>query len=1092
MMKRQIVFILSLFSLVVFAQDPLEYVDPEKMMNAAKDAYDNGNLQEAITYLDKITLNDSLYPTSLYTKASYLFENEDYDQVKQICDNYQTPDLSLTHNFGILEGVSYLREEEYKAASEHFEGMIKTFPKSYLCHYDLGLALRGLEKTEEAVEMFQKCILYNPYYAYPHLQLGEICLQEGLLTRAVLSYNTFLLMNPGLSNSLDILIKLNEILSSETETTPSGATVTDNKEALDEINLLLKNYVALNENFEISNKIDVALVRQNQLILQQLKNVPDGEGFWLEKYVPFYNKLYNEGHFDAFVYRIMSSTTNEKYKKIIEKNRKNEEELIEWITNAWPEIIGKNNETKENIVYGYQGSGEISSVHSINAAGEYHGILRSFTAEGYCNGIGNYVDGKRDGTWKWYGPWGKVKEEIMYKTGNPSGFYNVYHVNGQPKVMTFLEGNDYQGNYNKYNEYGVQIEKSVFKDDKLNGTTRVYHNLGNKHLKIEIPYDEGIIDGKVSKFYPNGQLEMEINYKQGERIGKETQYYMNGQIYQYFHYGDDGNLNGEWKRYHWDGTLMEEGEYENSQLAGEQVSYYPSGKKRSVTNYNQSGQITGLFKEYNPSGSLWKEYMYDDGALEYARHYNMNGEMINEVESGGKKYYFKLFFYNGNITAEGTYIKNDIRDGEWKYYTPNGYLLSSEKYDEGTIVGEDKDYYVNSNKRSISPYKEGVSNGLYRMYYLNGQLRVQGYYKNNQGQGDWVYYYPDGKLAEMRYYKDDQQNGYNMNYGVEGEIFSRDFFEHGFIQYTEYYDTAGKVYEAQYYFEDSIQTLHYANGLKRETCGFLSGFAHGDFISYHMNGKIKSEGRYFNGKLHGNWIWYNDKGTKTQEGEFFHGEETGKWFIYYDDGTLSVEKEYINGKLSGNYYSYDSKGTLTYQTMYIDGEKHGNAKYYSRTGDFQMVRYYKHGFIIGYSYNGPNNELVDTIFIKNETGEIISYYPNGNKAREFKLIGGKFTGKYMEYFPDGSIESIDHYECDTRNGESVQYYPNGKIMFTTTYMEDNIHGKYTEYYENGRTKENLYYLNGNLTGKAEYFKNNGKKEKTIYYFNGLEYDAKYY
>jgi antitoxin component YwqK of YwqJK toxin-antitoxin module/Tfp pilus assembly protein PilF len=1092
MMKKIVVLILSLLPLVVISQETLEYIDPAEMMNSAREARENGNLQEALVYLDKISVNDSLYPSALYAKASYLFENEDYDQVINICQNYHTPDLSLNFNFGILEGVSHLRLEEYKAAGGHFEKMIQTYPKSYLCHYDLGLALMGQERTGEAVEMFQKSILYNPYYAYPHLQLAEICLNEGLLTRAVLSYNTYLLMNPGLSNSLDILIKLNEILSSDVEASPVGANISDKKDAFKEINLLLKNYVALNENFEITNKIDVALVRQNQLIMQQLKNVSAGGCFWLEKYVPFYKKLYKEGYFDAFVYRIMSSTTNEKYKKIVNKNRKREEELIEWITNNWPVIVGKNNHEEENIVHGYQGSGEISTIHVTNSAGEYHGLLKSYSAEGYCNGIGKYVDGKRDGTWKWYGPHGHLKEEVMYKMGTPSGVYNVYHVNGQPSVMTFLEGNDYQGDYNKFNKYGVQIEKSVFKDDKLDGITEVYHNLGSQYLKIKVPYEKGIINGDVKKFYPNGKLEMEITYKQGDRVGKETQYYMNGQVYQYFNYNNDGNLSGEWKRYYWDGTLMEAGKYENDHLTGKQISHYPSGKEQSVTNYNQSGEITGLYKEFDPFGNLWKEYMYDDGALEYARHYNKKGELINEIEAGGREYYFKSFHYNGNVTAEGKYLKNDTRDGEWKYYTSNGYLLSVEMYDEGTIVGDDKSYYVNGNTRSITPYKKGNTDGLYRMFHLNGQLLVQGHYKHNLGQGYWLYYYPDGTLSEKRYYKDDQQQGYNVNYSVEGKIFSRDFFEHGFIQYTEYYDTAGNVYEAQYYFEDSIQTLHYANGLKRETCGYLNGYAHGNFKSYHMNGILESKGTYFNGKLHGKWVWYSDKGSITREGNFFHGEETGKWFDYYDDGTLSLEKEYMNGKLSGDYYSYNKNGTLTYQTIYKHGVKHGEAKYFSSTGDLQMVRYYEHGTIIGYSYNGPDSELVDTIFIDNETGKIVSYYPNGKKAREFELIGGKFTGKYVEYFPDGSVESIDHYNCDMRNGESVQYYPNGKKKYSTSYLEDNIHGKYTGYYKNGRTKENLYYLNGSLTGKAEYFKDDGNREKTIYYFNGLEYDAKYY
>lgn len=64
--------------------------------------------------------------------------------------------------------------------------------------------------------------------------------------------------------------------------------------------------------------------------------------------------------------------------------------------------------------------------------------------------------------------------------------------------------------------------------------------------------------------------------------------------------------------------------------------------------------------------------------------------------------------------------KKEPRNGEEKYFYPNGILWST------------------------SEYKDGMRHGKTTSYYENGQLRYVGFYKNNEKSGQWFFYNKEG------------------------------------------------------------------------------------------------------------------------------------------------------------------------------------------------------------------------------------------------------------------------------------------------------------------------------------------------------------
>jgi antitoxin component YwqK of YwqJK toxin-antitoxin module len=63
-----------------------------------------------------------------------------------------------------------------------------------------------------------------------------------------------------------------------------------------------------------------------------------------------------------------------------------------------------------------------------------------------------------------------------------------------------------------------------------------------------------------------------------------------------------------------------------------------------------------------------------------------------------------------------------------------------------------------------------------------------------------------------------------------------------------------------------------------------SWIRHGQFVSYHENGSVASEGLYEHGKEHGVWRDYHPNGQLAAEGEYANGTESGVWLYWSASG----------------------------------------------------------------------------------------------------------------------------------------------------------------------------------------------------------------
>ncbi len=124
-------------------------------------------------------------------------------------------------------------------------------------------------------------------------------------------------------------------------------------------------------------------------------------------------------------------------------------------------------------------------------------------------------------------------------------------------------------------------------------------------------------------------------------------------------------IGGNSSSYDKSGTIVKQTTYSNDTLNGKWVILYPTGQIEEEREYS-IGKIVGLVAQY-----------YKNGNLKYKMDY-----------SDGKKHgYASWYFANGEVSDYGNY-KNDLPDGEFYSYHPNGLIKREAIYLDGELKSE--------------------------------------------------------------------------------------------------------------------------------------------------------------------------------------------------------------------------------------------------------------------------------------------------------------------------------------------------------------------------------------------------------------------
>lgn len=110
-------------------------------------------------------------------------------------------------------------------------------------------------------------------------------------------------------------------------------------------------------------------------------------------------------------------------------------------------------------------------------------------------------------------------------------------------------------------------------------------------------------------------------------------------------------------------------------------------------------------------------------------------------------------------TGEGREV-NKIRQGEWKFYHPDGKtIMSIETYKDGKIIGIRKVFFTNGNIAEETAYVNGVKQGAFKKYTEKGLVLEEATYVKDQFHGVATYRNDAGEVVSTGNYKNGKKAG---------------------------------------------------------------------------------------------------------------------------------------------------------------------------------------------------------------------------------------------------------------------------------------------------------------------------------------------
>lgn len=409
----------------------------------------------------------------------------------------------------------------------------------------------------------------------------------------------------------------------------------------------------------------------------------------------------------------------------------------------------------------------------------------------------------------------------------------------------------------------------------------------------------------------------------------------------------NGMKNGKQKLFYTDGALRIIAHYKNNVLDG-RAEYYSLAKEEpfriehyKALPHEQRAVLHGLYKSYNSHRKLVEETTYKNGRKNGAYRLFYNNGVLKEkgkYEDGLNIGRRRVYADNGTLVRDEKYIiianpaylevlenrekedadpkktstvpkKLSVLDGNIKYYSRNGHIVSDFHFERGKKEGLNKEFYPDKKHtlKSEVVFENGMPHGAFAYYRQNGDLKRQGKYYREITVGDTIYkdvydgeiiiYQDNGKKQRVEHWKNYKRNGPYESYSYRtGELSSRvNYSDNLKSGKAERFDKDGnQTYEA--FFEIKV--------IDGKRVSLQTGTE-----THRINGKISATVEWKNGKKNGISKWYYPNGQLEKTMTFKNGKRSGAYKTYYKNGRIKGDYTYRLSPRTGDseYVGWNSK-----------------------------------------------------------------------------------------------------------------------------------------------------------------------------------------
>lgn len=136
---------------------------------------------------------------------------------------------------------------------------------------------------------------------------------------------------------------------------------------------------------------------------------------------------------------------------------------------------------------------------------------------------GKYKDNRKVDLWKKYYVNGKLRSEIEFRSGRPSGKYITYYDNGKIEEQGTWLRNRQKDEFKRFHKNGKLAQSKVFNaKGKTEGTVEYYYDNGKPALVYSSV--DGKESGEVTWYYPNGDVKRKANMTDGKLAGEVKEF----------------------------------------------------------------------------------------------------------------------------------------------------------------------------------------------------------------------------------------------------------------------------------------------------------------------------------------------------------------------------------------------------------------------------------------------------------------------------------------------------------------------------------------------------------------------------------------
>ncbi len=1097
-MKKSILSLLFIILIISisFAQVPKNCirVNSGEIIPKAIKLMDDGKLEESEQLLLSVPFDDTLFYWSQYELALLNYDQEKYEKALEILSS-----IGVTSSAGFnLMGNTYSDLNQYQKAFDTYDEGLQIYKYNNQLNFNKGIVYLKLDEKEKAIDCFQKAILCNPLHQGSHFRLGMTYLSQGYTIPGILALNYAVMLNTNSNYAIQALVKIDEIYSkgikSYNEDIPISDEISKKNQRFNKLMLFIDSKIALNKSFKSKSKINHIIVKQNQLVFENVEADSNSHEIFNQLYIPYFKTVLDKKKYNLFSYYLLKNTNidNNKISSEAAKMEKEHKQLYLDFLNFLKPLIEKGIgiDNKEGITYEYDNN------YVLNRFGKY-------TA-------GNSIDEKkRIGLWTFLNSFGDINKEIHFVDGKLTGPYALYKegevinryelndgkINGVaysyfdkstdntilPEIIIEYVNDSVNGVKKLYNRSGVLIEDAVLKANYYDGEVKLYDEQGR--IKEISEYKEGANRGNYIAYYANGNMKSKIYFGEKDELGNVAHYYSDGTL-QMIGYSKNEELVGKSTRFFINGNIKDEREYNDSGLEeGRFVYYYNNGQKSKEFNYI-NGKLNGEYWYYNRSGKPLAKEIYKNDILTGVYLYNTDGSEKEYKTTKNKMISYDIYDEEGILYKNISYQNVEKKEKTVKVYFANGLLSSENHYINYELDGKQYSYYQNGQLNNYSEYSQDMLNGLSISYYPDGKIYFEGYYMEDQPNGAIYYYFPNEKIQHILVFNKGIRQSETFFY-INGDKFSDYKYANDLIHIQTYYNEKGEILKIDTIENgNGIMRAYFLNGEKSLETRIVAGMSCDTAVWYCSDGKVLTKDFYLNNNIEGMSSSFFPFGKISSKGNYLLGNLHGEKITYFLNGKISSVENYKNGELFGNSVGYFPDGDLYYVMYYEEDLPEGIATYFAHDSIPALKIKYLYGRAVSYAYMDKNMKMSEFKPFPKEKIQIISYYSNGKKSMEIEYENGMKNGKQIIYYPNGSISEEKIFVNNMYDGTLISYYKNGKIRTVVDYKNDLMHGKYEEFYDNGKLFFEATYYFDELNGVANLFDKSGTLLNSEKYYYG--------